>query len=250
MCSNFKKVVIGFGVAAFWLAVWSLGCFVANRSLLMPLPYPWDVAVSLWGLLDRGSFWADAMLSLLRIMVGFLSAAVVGVALAVLTTRFRVVNALISPVLSAIRAVPVASFIFLAFLWIPAGRMPTFIAFLMVVPLVWENVRQGIVSTDRRLLEMARVFRLSYGRRLRRIWLPSVGPYLQAALSTGFGFAWKSGIAAEIICTTGRSIGAQIAAAKSTLDYAEVFASTVVVAVFSMALEYVVRRVLRREVAG
>lgn len=250
MCNKLRKTGVRVAVAAFWLALWALGAFAANRSLLMPLPYPWDVAVSLWGLLGRGSFWLDAGMSLFRILTGFSMAAVSGVGLAVLTTRFRVLDRVFSPVLSMIRAVPVASFIFLAFLWIPADGMPVFIAFLMVVPLVWENVRQGIVATDRKLLEMARVFRLSRGRRFHRIWLPSVGPYLQAALSTGFGFAWKSGIAAEIICTTGRSIGAQIAAAKSTLDYAEVFASTVVVAVFSMALERVVRRVVRREVAG
>ncbi len=250
MCSNLRKVFVGLAVAVFWLAVWALGAFAANQNLLMPLPYPWDVAVSLWELLGRGSFWADVGMSMLRIVTGFVLAVLAGVTLAVLTTRFRLLHTLFSPILSVVRAVPVASFIFLAFLWIAADSMPTFIAFLMVVPLVWENVRQGIITTDRRLLEMARVFRLSRGVRFRRIWLPSVGPYLQSALSTGFGFAWKSGIAAEIICTTGRSIGAQIGAAKSTLDYARVFACTAVVVVLSVVLERLLHSAVRREVAG
>lgn len=250
MCLNVKKVFIGIVVAVFWLAVWALGAFVANQSLLMPLPYPWDVAVSLWELLGRGDFWADVGMSLFRIVTGFLVAVAVGVGLALLTTRFRVLNALFSPILSAVRAVPVASFIFLAFLWISADKMPAFIAFLMVVPLVWENVRQGILNTDGKLLEMARVFCLSRGCRFRQIWLPSVGPYLQAALSTGFGFAWKSGVAAEIICTTGHSIGSQIAEAKSILDYSQVFACTVVVAALSLALEWLVKRLVRKEVSG
>lgn len=250
MCLNLKKVFTGVAVAVFWLAVWALGAFVANQNLLMPLPYPWDVAISLWELLGIGSFWADVGMSLLRIVTGFSLAVATGVVLAMLTTRFRVVNTLFSPILSVIRAVPVASFIFLAFLWIAADHMPTFIAFLMVVPLVWENVRQGILTTDRHLLEMARVFRLSRGQQFRRIWMPSLGPYLQAALSTGFGFAWKSGIAAEIICTTGRSIGAQIGTAKSTLDYAQVFACTAVVVALSVVLEWLLHKAVRREVAG
>lgn len=250
MCSKLRKLIVGLAVAVFWLAVWALGAFAANRSLLMPLPYPWDVAAALWALLGRVAFWTDVGMSLVRIVAGFLLAAVTGVTLAVLTTRFHLLHTLFSPVLSVIRAVPVASFIFLAFLWIAADGMPTFIAFLMVMPLVWENVRRGIVATDRKLLEMARVFRLGRGRRFRQIWLPSVGPYLQAALSTGFGFAWKSGIAAEIICTTGRSIGAQIGAAKSTLNYAEVFACTVVVAALSVALERLLHSLIRREVTG
>lgn len=236
-------------VAAFWLSVWTLGCFVANRSLLMPLPYPWDVAKSLWHLLGDGVFWADVGMSLLRILVGFVTAVAVGVVLAVLTTRYRVLHTLFSPVLSAVRAVPVASFIFLAFLWIAADWMPVFIAFLMVVPLVWENVRQGILSTDHGLLEMAQVFRLSRSKRFANVWLPSVRPHLSAALTTGFGFAWKSGIAAEIICTTGNSIGAQIAASKSTLNYAQVFACTVVVVLLSVLLERLLHRAMRKEVA-
>lgn len=247
MCNKGRRLLTGLGVAGFWLAVWSLGCFVANRTLLMPLPYPWDVAVSLWGLLGRGVFWADVGLSLLRIVIGFAVAVLAGVLLAMLTTRFSAVHAVLSPVLSVIRAVPVASFIFLAFLWIAPDRMPTFISFLMVLPMVWDNVRQGIVHTDRHLLEMARVFRMSRRRRWRTVWIPSVMPYLRTALTTGFGFAWKAGVAAEIICTTGRSIGAQIAASKSTLDYAEVFACTVVVVVLSVALEWLMQYLLKRK---
>jgi len=247
--NNVGRFGIGLAVTAFWLGVWSLVCVLANRTLLMPLPYPWDVAVALGGLVRQSDFWADVAFSLLRILLGFSAAVVVGTALAVLTVRFRLLHTLFAPMLSVIRSVPVASFIFLAFLWIAPGAMPTFIAFLMVLPLVWENVRRGIVQTDRHLLEMARVFRLNRVQRMRFVWFPSVRPYWQSALSTGFGFAWKSGVAAEIICTTGHSIGAQIAASKITLNYAEVFASTVVVVILSVALEWLMRRWMRgREV--
>ena len=249
--NNWRRFGVGCAVAGFWLGVWALVCLLANRTLLMPLPYPWDVAASLGELVRRGDFWADVAQSLFRIVLGFVMAALLGSALAVLTVRFRWVHALFAPMLSIIRAVPVASFIFLAFLWIAPDAMPTFIAFLMVLPLVWENVRQGIMYTDRRLLEMTQVFRLSRAQRMYNVWFPSVRPYWRAALSTGFGFAWKSGVAAEIICTTGRSIGAQIAASKSTLNYAEVFASTVIVVVLSVVLEWLVHRLFRdREVVA
>lgn len=249
MCNKWRKLFVGIAVAAFWLTVWVLGCVIANQNLLIPLPYPQDVAIALWQLVITGSFWADVGMSLLRILAGFSAAAVLGVVLAVLTTRFRTAHILLAPIMSVIRAVPVASFIFLAFLWIAADWMPVFIALLMVVPLIWENVRQGILSTDRDLLEMAHVFRLNGGKRFTTIWIPSVRPYLRAALTTGFGFAWKSGIAAEIICTTGNSIGAQIAAAKSTLDYASVFACTAIVVMLSVAMEKVLQYIIRREVS-
>ena len=238
------------GVAVFWLAVWTGACYLVNRTLFLPLPYPWDVAKTLWLLMGEISFWSTVGMSLLRVMTGFVLALISGVILAMLTTRFSIVHTLFAPILSVVRAAPVASFIFVAFLWIRAERMPAFIAFLMVIPLVWENVRQGILHTDHKLLEMARVFRLTRWERLRYVRLPSVRPYLQAAVTTGFGFAWKAGVAAEILCWPASSIGYHIAAAKNLLETAEVFAWTSVVVVLSLLLEWLLRLMVnRREVA-
>lgn len=243
------RVLRGVAVAIFWLGVWSGGFYLANRTLLMPLPYPWDVAKVLWQLMGESTFWITVGLSLLRVATGFAVALVTGVALAMLTTRFAVVHTLFSPILSVIKATPVASFILLAFLWIGAPKMPTFIAFLMVIPLVWENVRQGILNTDTKLLEMAKVFNLSYRQRLWHIRFPAVKPYLQAAVTTGFGFAWKAGVAAEILCWTADSIGYHIAAEQQAFEIAHVFAWTAVIVVLSVVLERLLRRLMsRREV--
>ena len=251
MQDNIRRFLRLVAVAAFWLTVWIVVCYFANRKLLLPLPYPWDVANVLWQLLGKTPFWIAVGLSLLRVIVGFAVALVAGVALAMLTTRFAVVHTLLSPILSVIKATPVASFILLAFLWIRAESMPTFIAFLMVIPLVWENVRQGILHTDKKLLEMAKVFRLNYRQRLWYIRLPSVKPYLQAAITTGFGFAWKAGIAAEILCWTDDSIGYHIAAEQQSFETAHVFAWTAVMVVLSVVLERLMRRMMnRREVAA
>ena len=56
MKNNIRRVGIGVGVAVFWLGLWTLVCWIANQTLLMPLPYPWDVAVSLMDLIGRGDF--------------------------------------------------------------------------------------------------------------------------------------------------------------------------------------------------
>lgn len=241
MQAKLLRVLRGITVAVFWLVVWAVVCYFVNLKLLLPLPYPWDVAGALWRLMGETSFWLVVGTSLLRIVLGFAIALVLGVVLAMLTTRFAVLHAALSPVLSVVRAAPVASFIFVAFLWIKAEEMPAFIAFLMVVPLVWENVRQGILHTDSDLLEMAKVFRLNRIERLRHICLPAVRPYLQAAVSTGFGFAWKAGVAAEILCWPKDSIGYYIAAAKNLVETADVFAWTAVVVALSVLLEWLLR---------
>lgn len=251
MRNKLSRLFGGIAVAVFWLSVWAGGCYLANRTLFLPLPYPWDVAKTLWNLMGETAFWSVVGTSLWRVVTGFALALVVGVLLAMLTTRFAVAHAVFSPLLAVIKAAPVASFIFVVFLWIRADKMPTFIAFLMVLPLVWENVRQGILHTDRQLLEMGQVFRLSRWDRMRQIRWPAVRPYLQAAVTTGFGFAWKAGVAAEILCWPAESIGYYIAAAKNALEIAEVFAWTVMVVALSVLLERLLRWLMnRREVAA
>lgn len=251
MRSKLVRILRGVAVAVFWLALWTGGCYLANRQLFMPLPYPWEVAQVLWRLMGEAAFWSVVGTSLLRVTAGFAAALLIGAVLAVLTTRFKALHTLFSPVLSVVRAAPVASFIFVAFLWIGADRMPSFIAFLMVVPLVWENIRQGILNTDRRLLEMAQVFRLSRWQRLYHVRIPAVMPYLQASITTGFGFAWKAGVAAEILCWPADSMGYHIAVSKNLLETAEVFAWTAMVVALSVFLEWLLRRALKhKEVRG
>ena len=251
MWNKLLRLLRGVAVALFWLMVWAGGCYLANRRLFWPLPYPWDVAKTLWHLMGEITFWSAVGASLLRVILGFSLALTVGVLLAMLTTRFAVLHTLFAPLLSVIKASPVVSFIFLAFLWIHKDRMPLFISFLMVVPLVWENVRQGILHTDRKLLEMAQVFRLSRRERWWQVRLPAVKPYLQAAVTTGFGFAWKSGIAAEVLCWPNDSIGYYLDSAKKMLEMDAVFAWTAVVVILSVALERLLRRLMnRREVVA
>ncbi len=240
-----RRLLTGLAVAAFWLGVWAVLSALVGQELL--LPSPWLVTSTLWRLMGSADFWLAVGMSLLRVLTGFTAAVVAGTLLAVLTTRFQLLHTVFSPVLDVIRAAPVASFIIMAYVWIREGLLPAFIAFLMVVPLVWANVRQGILTTDPKLLEMAQVFRLGHWRTLQTVRMPSVRPYLEAALTTGFGFAWKSGIAAEVICWPDLSIGQHMHSAKAYLETAEVIAWTVVVVALSVLLERLLLWVMRRK---
>ena len=81
---------------------------------------------------------------------------------------------------------------------------------------------------------------------MRHIVLPAVLPPVAAALTTGLGFAWKSGVAAEVICRTGGSVGDMLWASKTSVDYDEVFAITVVIVILSVLLENALKLGLRR----
>jgi len=222
---------------AFWAAVWQLGAMVANRKLLIPIPTPVDTLAALWRLGGTGGFWLAVGASAARICLGFAAAVLLGTACAVLSERWGLFRVASEPLLRLVRAVPVASVTILVFLWLPRERIPGFIAFLTVFPIVWSNVAGGIRSADRGLVEMARVFGMGRLEILRQITLPEIRPYFIAAIATGLGFAWKSGVAAEIICRTNLSLGNLLWSSKSAVAYDEVFALTLVIVVWSVLLE-------------
>lgn len=229
---------------AFWLAVWQVVSLAVGQELLVPAPAV--VLGTLTRLIGTAEFWLVTGLSLLRVMIGFVAGVIVGCIAAVLTTRFRLADAVLSPALRVVRAAPVASFVILALVWIPTGRLPAFISFLMVVPVVWDNVAAGIRSQDRDLLEMASVFRFGTWQTLRRVRIPAVLPFLAAACTTGMGLAWKSGVAAEVIGRPELSIGGQLQDAKVYLETPAVFAWTITVVALSLALERLLRLAMAR----
>lgn len=245
MRANAKKTLVGIAVAVFWLTVWWLISGTIDQEVL--LPSPMRVASTLWSLWGTVLFWRSVVLTLLRILGGFAAAVAAGSLLAVATTHSRTLNALLSPVLHCIKAAPVASFIILAYVWIKVQLLPAFIAFLMVIPLVWTNMCAGIHNTDKKLIEMARVFRMGRWRTWADIRLPSLRPYFTAACTSGLGFAWKAGVAAEVICCPQNSIGKQLYSAKAYLETPEVFAWTVTVVILSVVLERVLVRVVRQK---
>ena len=130
-----------------------------GNDLLLVTPIA--VARRLCELIVTADFRATLGFTFSRISLGFLLALALAGILAALSAAVPFIETLLRPYVAAIQSVPVASFIVIAFLWLSARRLSTFIAFLMVFPVLYTNLLQGIRAADRNLLEMADVFRLS-----------------------------------------------------------------------------------------
>jgi NitT/TauT family transport system permease protein len=233
------------GAVLFWLLLWQGAAMLANRSLLLHIPTPIDTLCALGRMAGTGSFYLTVGASLLRIAAGFLAALVLGTGCAVLSARWELFATLTSPLFGLLRAIPVASLTILVFLWIDRAAIPSCIAFVTVFPIVWSNVEGALRSASVELGEMAQVFGMSRRRILREITLPGIRPAFSTAVVTGLGFAWKSGVAAEVICRTPGSIGDLLWQSKSSVDYDEVFALTLVIVVLSMLMQRLAGPLLR-----
>ncbi|MHB1315701.1 MAG: ABC transporter permease [Christensenellales bacterium] len=232
---KWKNLIRKLLVAALWIGVWELVYLAVGQEILIASPFA--VFVRLVQYLGEGSFYAAVGVSMGRILLGFGLALLFGVLLAVLTSFLPWARELFRPVLSMVKATPVASFIILALVWMSTATVPAFTSFLMVLPIVWANVSEGILHTDRQLLEMAATFRVSKGRILKQVYLPSVVPYFSAAAKTGMGLAWKAGIAAEVLCRPANSIGTFLYNAKIYLETTDLFTVTATIILLSVILE-------------
>lgn len=248
MCPDcFKKVLKIALPLAFWLAAWQFLAMAVGLEMLLPTPLA--VFRRLAVLSATSKFWLSALFSLLRIFVGLLGGTLLGTGLAFLTHFCRWADLLISPAVRVLRATPVVSFILLVYLWISRSNIPGLIAGLMVLPVIWGSLTGGLSSVDGQLLEMARAYRFSSFKTLRLIYLPSLRPHFVSGFLTAFGLAWKSGIAAEVICPPKYAIGTQLKHARDAIEAPDLFAWTLVIIVLSLLLEAVLRRILKKKEA-
>lgn len=244
-----KKVLKRVISVCLWIAIWQIAFMIIDKELLIASPL--QVGQRLSELIVTKDFWIITGQSLLKITEGYLLGVIIGTALAVLTVSFEFCYEFFYPAISVIRSTPVASFIILALVWLKRENISMFICLLMVLPIVWANVSQGIKSVDGKLIEMGKVFGFSGGKVLKKIYIPSVMPYFTTGLTTSLGLAWKAGIAAEVLSTPKDYIGTQLYNSKVYIETVDLFAWTAVVIILSFILEkavvYLIRRFLKGE---
>lgn len=232
----------------FWVMVWQAAATALGHGGLF-LATPLQTLAALAKLAPTALFWRRILFSTLRILAGFLLAVAAGCALGAASGRWAAVRLLLAPPMQLIRAMPVASFVILALLWVKSANLAVVVSFTHVLPIVYAGVVSGMADTDPLLLEMARVYRLPLAARLRAIWLPGVFPALSESCIAAMGMCWKSGVSAEVIGLPDGSIGDALYRAKITLSTPEVFAWTLVIVILSALLSALAARVLRAATA-
>jgi len=222
----------------FWLIIWQIVSVSINSEILLVSPV--KVMLSLSEMIKEVDFWKSVSFTFIRIDLGFLVAVFAAILIGTLSYLFIPVRELFILPVSVIKAVPVASFIILVLIWVPSRNLSVIISFLMTFPIMYTNICEGLFTMDKKLTEMADVFRLPFSKRIRFIYVPQVLPYFKAACSLALGMCWKSGIAAEIIGLPRGSVGERLYEAKIYLNTSEMFAWTIVIIAFSITFEKVV----------
>ncbi len=228
-----KKIWAG----VLWLVIWQAAAMLINKRLILVSPV--EVVKRLFELLPDGAFWSSIFETGGRIILGYLLGLAVGAVLAVLAAKVGLLRDFFSPFMLTVKAVPVASFTILALFFLSSENLAILVTFLIALPIVYSNILTGIDSMDKRLVDMANLFRIAPHKKAVYIYFSQILPYFKTAASVSAGLSWKSGVAAELIVITTASIGEMLYQAKVELDSASLFAWTFVVILLSRLTELV-----------
>lgn len=231
------------GIVLSWLVLWQAASWIIHRPIF--LVGPWETLLALIRLGGQPAFWQAVCASLTRIGTGFALAFLLGLLCGSAAYARPLLGEILSPVVTMIKTIPVASFVILALIWTGAEHLASVISFLVVFPMIYLNTRAGLEAADAKLLEMAQVFHVRLAPKIWHIYRPALAPFLLSACRIALGMSWKSGVAAEVIGTPDHSIGEKLYMAKIFFSTDELFAWTAAVIFLSFLFEKLILWFLR-----
>ena len=183
---------------AIWQTASSLG-YIAPYAL----PSPWLILRTGVESVADFSLPRDILVSLGRVVGGFILAALAALALGIVTalsTRFETYTRCLFQVL---KPIPPIAWIPIAILWLGIGESSKlFIIFIGAFFPVFINTVSGIRHIDPRYVEVARVLEIPYGKFVKTVVLPGALPVILSGLRIGLNSAWICVVAAEMIAAT------------------------------------------------
>lgn len=213
-------LLLPIGLAVVWELAVRFG--YSNGRLIPPPSRIWQTLVELSA---SGELSRHMIATLSRVGAGFGLGVLAGTVLGAICGYWSIARRLLDPTLQALRAIPSIAWVPLFILWL--GIFETSKVALIAVGVffpIYLGVAGAILSVDRKIVEVGRIFRLSGFAMIRRILLPAVLPAYVIALRSGLGLGWMFVVAAEFmgaseglgyLLTDGQQLGkpAQIVAA-------------------------------------
>lgn len=228
------------------LVIWCIIANLTNNHLL--IPFPQRVFLEMVKLFKDSNFYGDLLNTFLKIITGFFVSILIGIPIGIISGLSKAFFEVFRPLLMLIQSSPVVSYIAIAMLWFGIGfYTPVFVAFMVIFPVVVLNISEGIRSTDEKLLEMAKVFKVEKKNILLKIYFPSLIPFLKSTLNMISGSLWKSVVVGEFLAGN-KGLGVSLSFSKIALNTERVFAYTILLALFGMISEKILKGVSSKSI--
>lgn len=220
------------------LILWYLLFLAVDHRLILPSPL--DVLLTLWGLAGKGSTYVIVGLSLSRLLIAVFSSAFFGILLGSLAGLHQKASWVMHPYVTILRTIPVISIVVILLIVLGFTITPYIITFLMVFPIIYQAALEGIKGIDSSYIDVYKLETHDIKLAFKYMYYPLIKPYIILSFLQSFGLGLKVLVMAEYLAQTKHSIGDALYLAKINLDYASVFAWTVILILLSIGLEFLI----------
>jgi len=245
---GFWRFIGSAAVALALIGLWQLG---ADAGLISPVffPGPDRSFGTLWEQLHEPEFWHAFGETLRRMALGFVSAALIGIAAGALIGLSRNLRDYVEPTLELIRPLPASAVIpvFVLLIGLNERMIIAVIAFASLWPVLLGTVH-GFKTVEPRLLEVSRLLHLSSLALIFKIALPSAMPDIFAGLRLALTVSLILAVVTEMLSGV-PGLGHNIIMAARSFRSADLYAGIIVLGAIgylsNIALERLERHVLR-----
>jgi NitT/TauT family transport system permease protein len=211
-------------------------------------PGPGRVLSSLWGLVQDGSLLQGALVSLVRLLVAYVTALLGGVLIGIVISHYEWMESTIGSLALALQTLPSICWLPLAVIWFGASEKAIF--FVVVIGAILSVVlatEAGIRHVPKVLIQAARSMGASGPTLYRRVILPAAFPAILAGFKQGWAFAWRTLMAAELLYGN-RGLGFLLQAGKKADDTSLFLAVILVLILIGVGVETVFFRPLEKSI--
>jgi len=204
-----KRVLTAALFFAALLIAWQL-VFLAKIWSPVLLPSPIGVGSYLWGVLRDGTLEASVLVTMKRLVLGYLIGLAAGLPLGMITARFRPVQDTLGVLALGLQGLPSVCWIPLALLWF--GQSEAAMLFVVVMGTLWSVIlatESGVRNVNPIYVRAARTMGSRWLHTWLKVIMPASLPFIVSGMKQGWAFAWRSLMAAEIFVTilTGFGLG-------------------------------------------
>lgn len=230
-----KKKLISVSSIFLFFLIWMLASLIMDDQFLLPSPL---AVFKAFGSIvtDESSLLAIGS-TLLRLVISMAIALVSGVLLGVIAGLHSSFGDFLRPIVSILRTVPVLSIIVITLMLLGFRKTPYLITFLMIFPIIYQAVSEGIKNIDSELIDVYLLEDNHFFTGLTHCYLPLIQDQIKTALLQSAGLGIKVLVMAEYLAQTKFSIGNQLYLQKVNLQFDQVFAWTMVLIILAIVFE-------------
>lgn len=230
-----KNLLISAVSVLFLWLVWIAAYYGVKNDYLLPSFQ--ETFVAMGRLLSGGEFWVAFSHTLLRTLLSFAIALVLGVALAILARLYAPVRAFLAPLVSLARTLPTMAIILLLLLWTTPAVAPVIVSLLVLAPAVYAAMLASLDEVSEQYGELTRVYRVSTRRKIFKMYLPLCAPSLLKQSGAILSLGIKITVSGEVLSSTYKSLGGLMQNAKMFVDVPTLLALTLVAVLLGFVLE-------------